>query len=131
MIEQRDVPFQAALLMRRHFPDTRRPRRNAMEIYGELITRSREKNGALASCKRGEELIIDRLPDKQIAKNRIRLIRQSGEIIGYLDATVGDKVISELDNNKPVKAEIAEITGGGIISKKTRRCTVKITTQSL
>jgi hypothetical protein len=99
-----------------------------MEIYGELITRSREKNGALAACKRGEELIIDRVPDNQIAKNRIRLIRQSGEIIGYLDADVGEKVISEMNNKKPVRAEIAEIAGGGIIARKPRRCRVKITT---
>lgn len=99
-----------------------------MELYGELITRSRERNCPFASCKQGEELIIDRLPDQQIANNRIRLIRQSGEIIGYLDAKVGGQVISEMDNNKSVRAEIAEITGGGIISRKPHRCTVKITT---
>ena len=101
-----------------------------MEIYGELVTRSREKNSPLAYCKRGEELIIDRLPDEQIARNRIRLIRQSGEIVGYLDEQVCEKVISEMDNNKSVRVEIAEITGGGIIAWKPRRCKVKITTQS-
>lgn len=99
-----------------------------MEIYGELITRSREKNSVLAYCKRGEELIIDRLPEAQIAKNRIRLIRQSGEIIGYLDADICEKVISEMDKNRSVRAEIAEIAGGGIIARKPRRCRVKITT---
>ena len=98
-----------------------------MEIYGELITRNREKNSVLAYCKRGEELIIDRLPDDQTTKNRIRLIRQSGEIIGYLDAEVCDKVIPEMDKNKSVRAEIAEIAGGGIIAWKPRRCQVKIT----
>ena len=59
---------------------------------------------------------------------RIRLIRQSGEIIGYLAADVGDKVISEMDNNKPVRAEIAEIAGGGIFARKPHRCRVKIST---
>ena len=100
-----------------------------MEIYGELITRSREKKSAFAYCRRGEELIIDRLPDDQVAKNRIRLIRRSGEIIGYLDAEVCRKVLSEMDNNRSVRAEIAEISGGGIIAWKPRRCRVKITSQ--
>lgn len=69
-------------------------------------------------CRQGENLFLQREPMNQVDPNAIRVLRASGEQLGYLTAWVAGGAMSEgmaeyLDKGGEYEVGITAITGGG------------------
>lgn len=107
------------------------------EIYAEVLTESIDCQKALRRCRPAEKLSLDLVPDDQAEKKVIRVSRQSGESVGYLEQDVCDKIALELEASSEVEAMVLMVTDGGLspkhpspgklFSRCPRHCYIKIT----
>ncbi len=73
-------------------------------------------------CKQGEMLFLEREPRNHFDPNAIRVLRASGEQLGYLTARVAGGMMTEgmaeyLDKGGEYKVVIRGIMGGGFFCK--------------
>ena len=67
----------------------------------------------IAQCRVGEELVLEREPDNPVDPNAIKLVRVTGEQLGYVPAHVAASGLAkDLDRGARPKCRIANLTGG-------------------
>jgi len=84
----------------------------------------------LKRCKKGERLTLLHQPIIQ-DKNAVRVCRENGEQIGWLNEILAAEIAPRLDKGSRIDAEIKEITGGGFLSGKSRGCNIQLTKYSM
>jgi hypothetical protein len=63
-------------------------------------------------CREGESLLLQREPNNPFDANAVRVLRQSGEQVGYLPAhVVGTGIASDLDEGRTFRVVVDAITG--------------------
>ena len=67
----------------------------------------------IAQCRIGEELVLEREPDNPVDPNAIKVLRVTGEQLGYISAQVAASGLAkDLDRGERPKCRIANLTGG-------------------
>ncbi len=67
----------------------------------------------IAQCRVGEELILEREPDNPVDPGAVRVLRLTGEQLGYIPAQVAASGLArDLDRGERPKCRIANLTGG-------------------
>jgi hypothetical protein len=67
----------------------------------------------IAQCQIGEELVLEREPDNPVDPNAIRVLRVTGEQLGYIPAHVAASGLArDLDRGERPKCRIVDLTGG-------------------
>lgn len=89
-----------------------------------------DRQKILKNCKRGEQLRLIHEPIPQ-DKNAVKVCRENGEQIGWLNSILAAEIAPRLDKGSKVDAEISEITGGGFFSGKDYGCNIKLTKYSM
>lgn len=89
-----------------------------------------DRQKILKNCRAGEKLKLIHEPMTQ-DKNAVKVCRESGEQIGWLNQILAAEIAPRLDGGSRVDAEISEITGGGLFSEKGRGCNIQLTKYSL
>jgi len=89
-----------------------------------------DRQKILKDCKAGEQLALIHEPVKQ-DQNAVKVCRQNGEQIGWLNQILAAETAPRLDRGSRVDAEIVELTGGGFLSGKVRGCNIRITKYSM
>lgn len=89
-----------------------------------------ERQKILKNCKAGEKLRLIHEPMSQ-DKSGIKVCRENGEQIGWLNSILAAEIAPRLDKGSRVDAEISEVTGGGFLSNKSRGCNIKLTKYSM
>lgn len=85
------------------------------------------RQAILKKCRVGEALTLVRSPVPQ-DQNAVKVCRAStGEQLGWLPAGTAAKVTRTLASGKRVDARISDLTGGGLIRKRTRGCNIELT----
>ena len=81
----------------------------------------------LKRCRKGEHLVLVNTPIPE-DRNAVAVRRAStGEQLGYLSRELAAEIAPKLRRGVRITAEIASLTGGGLIFKRTRGCNIKIT----
>jgi hypothetical protein len=67
----------------------------------------------IAQCRVGEELVLEREPNNPVDPNAIKVLRVSGEQLGYIRAQVAASGLArDLDRGERPKCRIKNLTGG-------------------
>ena len=67
----------------------------------------------IAQCCVGEELILEREPDNPVDTNAIKVLRATGQQLGYIRAEVAaNHLARDLDHGERPKCRIVNLTGG-------------------
>jgi hypothetical protein len=67
----------------------------------------------IAQCRVGEELALEREPDNPVDPDAIRVLRVTGEQLGYIPAHVAASGLAkDLDRGERPKCRIVNLTGG-------------------
>jgi hypothetical protein len=73
----------------------------------------RSRQRLIAQCHVGEELVLEREPDNPVDPNAIRVLRVTGEQLGYIPAHVAASGLArDLDRGERPKCRIVDLTGG-------------------
>lgn len=84
-----------------------------------------DRQKILKKCKKGELVTLIRDPKNAYDKNAIKICRESGGQLGWIDAGLAINLSLAIDLERySMKGEIANLTGGG---GKTRGCNLKMT----
>jgi hypothetical protein len=66
----------------------------------------------IARCRVGEELVLEREPDNPVDPNAIKVLRVTGEQLGYIPAQVAASGLAkELDRGERPRCRIVNLTG--------------------
>jgi hypothetical protein len=63
-------------------------------------------------CRAGDPLVLRREPDNAQDKNAVAVFRENGDQVGYLSASVAERLAPLLDADAPFTAVVSEVTGG-------------------
>lgn len=105
------------------------------EIYTELLTESPDCQKVLRRCRPGERFTLKLLPDRQPGRDTVEVVRRSGEVVGFLEGAVSDKIAPEIATGSDAEALALLVTDGDLdpkhrerklFSKRHRHCYVKI-----
>lgn len=91
------------------------------------------RQAILGKCHKGEYLILTHEPVPQ-DEYAVKVSRENGEQIGWLNQEVAYEIAPRLDRGGRVEAIIAELTGGGggfFSKKQSRGCNIIINRYSL
>jgi hypothetical protein len=80
----------------------------------------------LSKCNVREPLKLVREFNKYDT-NAVNVLTRNGKQLGYLSKDVAKEIAPLLDKGKRVDCEISDLTGGGLLFKRTRGCNIKIT----
>ena len=82
------------------------------QVAGESHTNDdgSDRQAIIASCRVGEPLILDAEPDNPEDENAVRVLRQDGKQIGYLERAMAARLVDELSD---FSAFVAGIGRGG------------------
>lgn len=89
-----------------------------------------DRQKILKDCKAGEKLVLIHQPIRE-DKNAVKVCRENGQQIGWLNSILAAEIAPRLDKGSKVDVEISEITGGGFLSSKPRGCNIRITKYSM
>lgn len=64
------------------------------------------------NCRPGEPLALRREPDNAQDQNAVAVFRENGDQVGYLSASVAERLAPLLDARAPITAVVSEVTGG-------------------
>jgi hypothetical protein len=70
------------------------------------------RQAIIARCQVGERLLLEHDPDNPYDVNAIRVLRQSGEQLGYLSRELAGEVVSRARKGIRYVAFIKDLTGG-------------------
>jgi hypothetical protein len=72
----------------------------------------------ISQCRVGEELVLKREPDNPADPNAIKVLRVTGEQLGYVPAHVAASgLASDLDSGERCKCRVASLTGGNGLTR--------------
>jgi hypothetical protein len=72
----------------------------------------------IGQCRVGEELVLEREPDNPVDPDAIRVLRVTGEQLGYIPAHVAASGLGkDLDRGERPKCRIANLTGGAGLTR--------------
>lgn len=81
----------------------------------------------LKRCRAGEELSLVRDPHNEYDENAIKVCREDGQQLGFIGRDIAWDFATGLDQGLcKIKAKIADLTGGGFLSGKSRGCNIEI-----
>ena len=82
------------------------------QVAGESHTNDdgSDRQAIIASCRVGEPLILDAEPDNPEDENAVRVLRQDGKQIGYLERAMAARLVNDLSD---FSAFVAGIGRGG------------------
>lgn len=64
-------------------------------------------------CKKGEVLILERMPNDPHDKNAVAVMRVTREKLGYVESEAAAKIVPEMDKNQTqYEGVIEKVTGG-------------------
>jgi hypothetical protein len=72
----------------------------------------RDRQDIARECRPGEPLALRREPDNAQDKNAVAVFRENGDQVGYLSASVAERLAPLLDADAPITAVVSEVTGG-------------------
>ena len=88
-----------------------------------------KRQDILKTCRKGEQLMLIHEPIPQ-DENAIKICRQSGEQIGWLNQALAAEIAPRLAEGSIAGVKIAEITGGGFLFGNIRGCNIQIINSS-
>jgi hypothetical protein len=108
------------------------------EIYTEVLAESPDCQKVLKHCKPGEVFSLELLPQRDPGKDAVKVMRRSGELVGFLEGSVSGKVAPEIAARSDAEAVALLVTDGELYSKQSlrkkrlfskppRHCYIKIT----
>lgn len=97
------------------------------EIYTEILTGDPEREKTFKRCRPAERLMLDLQRGDRTGKRTVEVKRLSGEVLGYLDEEVSDRVVPKMERAAVADAMVLLVTGGGFFHKTPRHCYIKIT----
>lgn len=72
----------------------------------------------ISQCRIGEELVLEREPDNPVDSNAIKVLRITGEQLGYIPAHVAASGLAkDLDRGEHPRCRIANLTGGNGLTR--------------
>src|SRR4051812_41830222 len=71
-----------------------------------------QRQAIASACRMGEKLTLDSEPDNTVDANAIRVLRDNGEQLGYLGASVAEDVTVKAAKGYRYAVFVANVTGG-------------------
>jgi hypothetical protein len=97
------------------------------EIYTEVLKDSPEREKVFKRCRPAERLVLAAEHDSEAGKSTIKVRRRSGELLGYLEEGVCERVAPRMEEIETADTMVLLVTGGGFFTKAPRHCYIKIT----
>ncbi|GAB4349904.1 MAG: hypothetical protein Kow0099_33180 [Candidatus Abyssubacteria bacterium] len=97
------------------------------EIYTEVLPDSPEREKVFKRCRPAERLILAPERDSDAGKCAIKVKRRSGELLGYLEEGVCERVAPREEEIETADTMVLLVTGGGFFNRAPRHCYIKIT----
>lgn len=86
-----------------------------------------ERQEIIKRCRVGDKLDLIREPDNPHDAYAVKVCRQTGEQIGYIPAHLAREISEAFEKGARIDAEISDLTGGGLLVKRTRGVNIRLT----
>jgi single-stranded-DNA-specific exonuclease len=83
-----------------------------MGTYTVHVVGESHYQDAVRRCRKGDRLVLKREPENPYDKNAVAVLRENGDLIGYLARDNAEWVARVMDGGKRVEAKVKRIIGG-------------------